>query len=94
MPRLTTTVERRTVTPPELARAWGVAPEKIVALIRAGELKAFNAALHRNGARPRYLINVEDVTAFEQARSAAARPSRAASRQRRRKNPDVIEFIQ
>jgi hypothetical protein len=81
--------DRTKITPPELAKRWGVSPDKILAWIRGGELRAFNAA-RRNG-RPRYLIDVADVALFEQARTANAEQSRPATR-RRRQQQGVIEF--
>jgi hypothetical protein len=57
----------RKLTPPQVAKQWGVAPEKIVAWIRSGELKAIDASTSR-GKRPRYLIDIKDLAAFEQSR--------------------------
>jgi len=36
--------EKSVMTPPELAKFWGVSPDKILAWIRSGELKATNVA--------------------------------------------------
>lgn len=56
------------MTPPQLARRWGVSPDKIVFFILTGELRAIDASLKR-GTKPRYLIDVADVEAFEAART-------------------------
>jgi hypothetical protein len=65
------------MTPPQLARRWGVSPDKIVFFILTGELRAIDASLKR-GAKPRYLIDVADVEAFEAARTVvpAVKPAR------------------
>ena len=62
-----TSIERTKLTPPQLARKWGVSHAKIVTLIRSGELVAINMATTRGG-RPRYLIDLEDVKRLEQSR--------------------------
>jgi excisionase family DNA binding protein len=80
---------RSKLTPPEVARLWGVSPDKVLAWIRAGELRAVNAATTQHG-RPRYLIDRADLAAFEQRR--AATPAPAAGR-RRRTPAQVIEFF-
>jgi excisionase family DNA binding protein len=67
--------ERSKLTPPEVARLWGVSPDKVLAWIAGGELRAVNAAT-RPGGRPRWLIDRADLAAFEAAR--AARPAAPA----------------
>lgn len=57
----------RKLTPPQIAKQWGIAPEKVVAWIQAGELRAIDASTTR-GKRPRYLIDIEDLAAFEKSR--------------------------
>jgi hypothetical protein len=77
-------------TPPELAREWGVSPDKILGWIRSGELLATNVAASQGG-RPRYRIDAEAIRSFQQRRSnhtpapVRARPKRAS--------PDVIQFF-
>ena len=56
-------------TPPQLARRWGVAADKVNALIKSGELKAMNLALNGKGERPRYRIYMREVIRFEEERS-------------------------
>ena len=72
---------RQWMTPPQLAKEWGVAPEKVIALIHSGELRAVNLALNKSG-RPRWRIDSEDIRKFEEAR--ASKPP-APRRRRRRK---------
>lgn len=69
------------LTPPQLARQWGVAPEKIHTLIHSGQLEAVNLATNPNG-RPRWRISAEAIKAFQQHR--ASKPP-APRRRRRRK---------
>jgi excisionase family DNA binding protein len=61
--------DRTKLTPPELARRWGVSSDKVRAWIESGELRAINLATRPSG-RPRYRIDLADVLAFEQRREA------------------------
>jgi hypothetical protein len=72
-----------------MAEAWGISTAKVLDWIRAGELRAVNAATNVGG-RPRYLIDQVDIKAFE-ARRAVVPPS--APGRRRRAPDDVIEFF-
>ena len=65
------------MTPPELARRWGISADKVTYWISTGELRAIDASLKR-GERPRYLIDVADVEAFENSRTVipAVKPTR------------------
>jgi hypothetical protein len=86
----TSVVALRKLTPPDIARAWGIGPDKVLVWIRSGELPAINAAT-RQGGRPRYLVDAADLAAFEARR--ASRP-RVTARHRKRKHPGhVIEFF-
>jgi hypothetical protein len=87
MPAILEPVERSKLTPPQLAARWGISPDKIVAWIRSGELRAIDAATRRGG-RPRYLIDLADVLAFEEGR-AIVPPTRDGRRQvpHRRRQP-------
>lgn len=64
--------EDTTLTPPQLARRWGVAPDKVNALINSGQLRAVNLAVKANG-RPRYRIYLSEIERFEQARTETIR---------------------
>lgn len=57
------------LTPPQLARRWGISPDKVLAWIRAGELRAIDACT-KLGGRPRYLIDERDIAEFEGRRSS------------------------
>ena len=84
------TATRRKLTPPELAAEYGVSTDKVHTWIRNGELRAIDAATVRGG-RPRYLIDPNDVAAFEAARSVA--PPLPTVRRPRRQAGDCVEFI-
>jgi excisionase family DNA binding protein len=73
--------EDTTLTPPELAKRWGVAADKVLDLIHSGQLKAVNLAVNPNG-RPRYRIYASEVERFETARST--KPPVPKQRRRRR----------
>jgi hypothetical protein len=72
------------LTPPQLARFWGVSADKILVWIHSGELRATNLAMRRSG-RPRWRIDLADALAFEAGRAATASPGRP-----RRKRPEEI----
>jgi excisionase family DNA binding protein len=77
-----TLASRRTMTPPQAAARCGIGPDKVLAWIRSGELKAWNAAANLGG-RPRWLINVDDLERFIASRSnARSRPAQSASRKK------------
>jgi hypothetical protein len=67
------------ITAPELARKWGVAPEKIRFWILTGELKAIDAST-KLGGRPRYLIDLADIEAFERKRAIVKQTEPKAKR--------------
>jgi hypothetical protein len=81
---------RQKITPPELARRWGIDWHKVVAWIRSGELRAIDAST-RLGGRPSFLIDERDIEAFE-LRRAVGGPVKAP-RRRRAKQQDVIELF-
>jgi len=82
-------IPSRTLTPPQVASRLRVSPEKVIAWIRAGELRAIDVAT-RGSRRPRYRIDPADLVAFENGRAVVARP---APSRRRRRSPEVIEFF-
>lgn len=55
-------------TPPQLAHEWGVSITKVAAFIRSGELRAVNFATPGRNQKPRYLISLADIEAFEKRR--------------------------
>lgn len=81
---------RTAVTPPELARMWGISPDKVLSWIRSGELQAINIASDRR-LRPRYVIEKSAVEAFARSRETV-RGCRSKSRKNARRS-DVVEFF-
>ena len=77
------------LTPPQVARRWGVKAEKVRGWIVAGELRAIDVAAKRSG-RPRYRVHEADLLIFERRREVKPPPKV----QRRKRAPaDVIEFF-
>ena len=79
------------LTPPDVAKQWGVSPEKVIGWIRSGELRAFNAATRHSSGRPRYLIDSADLLAFEQRRRM--QPTTRTPRRRCRPMAGVPEYF-
>ena len=78
----------RYLTPPSLAQQYGVKPDKVLAWIARGELRAVNVA-NRIGGRPRWRISPEAIAEFENRR--AAKPE--VKRPRRKRQTDVLDII-
>jgi hypothetical protein len=81
----------RALTPPQLAERWAVSPEKVIALIRRGELRAFDVAL-RPSRRARWRIARADVEAFERRREAMPTPKAPRRRPGPRGDPSYVEY--
>jgi hypothetical protein len=81
--------KRTKLTPPELAKQWGIDVAKVLHWIKIGELRAINAATDRNG-RSRYLIDLADLSAFEAARTVQPPMPRL---RKRRSDSSIIEFF-
>jgi hypothetical protein len=78
-------------TPPELARRWGISPDKVVSWLRSGELRGINLALRAGpGKRARWRISLAEVEAFEQRRGATPTPRRT---RRTKEQAEVIPFF-
>jgi hypothetical protein len=84
-------VSRRKISPPELARQWGVDPHKVLFWIRSGELRAIDVSTRRGG-RPRFLIDLADIELFEQGRLVAP-PARISRKRRMPKTEGYIEYV-
>ncbi len=78
--------ERTKITPPEVARLWGIRPSKVLAWIRSGELRAIDASERPGVGRPRYRIDLADLADFERRR-AVRKPEPP---QRRRPPPSNV----
>lgn len=84
--------QRQKLTPPQLAKQWGVSTGKVLHWITSGELRAINAATNPTGDRPRYLIDVTDVESFERSRAAVS-PKPAPQKRRSKKPADVTTYF-
>ena len=84
--------ERKKLSVPQVSRQFGVANGKVLAWIKTGELAAINGATKRGG-RPRYLIDLAAIEAFERGR--AVTPPAAPTPRSRRKTvgQNVTEFF-
>jgi hypothetical protein len=84
---------RRNLTPPEIARRYGVATAKVVRWIRDGELAALNLA-NRGCTRPRYSVTPEALEAFERARTVVpSGPGENNRKRRHQRATGVKEFF-
>jgi hypothetical protein len=71
----------------DVARRYRVSPDKVRLWIKRGELSAINTAAALC-ARPRFVVPVEALAAFERRRAAAPPPKPA----RRRKRSGVVDY--
>ena len=76
--------------PPELASRWGISPEKVIAWIRNGELRAIDASSRRGQGRPRFLIDEADIAAFERSREVVPV---VKSTRRKRRPPGLVRHF-
>jgi hypothetical protein len=87
----------RALSPQDVAQRLAIKPEKVIAWIRSGDLRALNtAATTGPGRRPRYKISPADLAAFETARqtSPPAAPHRSeppAGRRRANRRPSAAQ---
>jgi hypothetical protein len=77
------------LTPPQLAKRWGISPEKVLSMIRGGTLRYFNVA-NPGSRRPRYRILMDAVIEFEN-RSVASVAS--VRRKRRKQTSDFVKYF-
>jgi hypothetical protein len=71
---------KQKLTARQLAKSWGVSPNKICVWIETGELPAINGATRADSTRPRYLIDRSAIAEFEKRR--AVRPTKPTEAQR------------
>jgi len=84
VPKNTSDRTTRNLTPPYVAKKYGVATAKIIGWIRNGELKAVNLA-NRGCKRPRYSIPPEALEEFERSRQVVPDGGLSATQRLRRK---------
>jgi hypothetical protein len=80
----------RKLSVPGLAAEWGISPDQVLRLIRAGELVAIDIAL-KVGSRPRYMIDRGEVERFEKRRTV--KTVKIARRTRQREDKGIIKFF-
>jgi hypothetical protein len=80
------------MTPPQLARIYGVNVQKVLLWIKNGELTAINLAA-RAGGRPRWRIRQTDVEVFEARRQAVPPIAPQRRRQRADKPAGWVEYF-
>ncbi len=85
------TILRSKLTPPQLAKQWGVSADKITGFVKSGELKAIDVSTNRESVRPRYLIDRADIEAFEASRAVV--PPAPKTKRRRKRDTTVKEFF-
>jgi hypothetical protein len=84
---------RRILTPPEIARRYGVATAKVRRWIENGELAALNLA-SGSSTRPRYGVTPEALQAFELARTVTPNGSGESTRGlRHRRATNIKKFF-
>lgn len=81
---------RTWLTPPEVGRRYGIKPERVIAMIRSGLIRAIDVS-SVGSQRPRFRISEADLHAFENAREVRPPPSKPTKK--RRSKSDVIEFF-
>lgn len=82
----------RYLTPPQLARRWGIDLKKVLRWIRAGELHAVNLA-GKIGGQPRWRISPEAVQEFELRRAAQPPAPKVSRRRRPERDPGWVEYF-
>jgi hypothetical protein len=87
-----TLASRYPYTPPDVARRYAVAIEKVYGWIATGQLRAINVASSLSLRRPRWRISEADLAEFE-ARRTAAQPVPTKPRPRRKKEDGLINFF-
>jgi hypothetical protein len=87
----TKTEQRRYLTPPAIAKRFGVSVKKVIAWIRSGELRAMDLA-NSGCDRPRYKVPLEALEAFEKSRLVVPEGDEPVVRRvRRRATGDELE---
>jgi hypothetical protein len=77
------------LTPPAVGRLLGCGSDKVLSLIRSGELRASNLA--SGSQRPRWKINPADLEALLERRSNSAGSHSAAPQATRRRIPQAVK---
>lgn len=75
------------LTPPDVAKRYGVKPAKVLRWIETGELEAVNVAERPTG-RPRWRVSLDALQTFERRRSS--RPEPLMPRKRKAQVPKYV----
>lgn len=81
-----------TFTPPDLAKAEGVKPNKILDEIRAGRLEAHDISSKPGVGRPRYRITHQSIERWRKLRAAVPAPA-PTGRARQRFTPPTRQWV-
>ena len=81
--------DTRAITPPAIAKRYGIHVSRVLAWIRSGQIEAINVG--DGPLRPRWRILPDALEAFEARR--AARPATKATRRRRKADPTITEYF-
>ena len=81
--------QERHMSPPQVGKLLGIAADKVVRLIRSGQLEGYDCAENPNGQRPRFRVTPEALEDFIARRAAV--PTRPPSRRKRPATPK--EFV-
>lgn len=76
------------LTPPEIAKRLRVRPERVLAWIKSGELRAIDT--RGPGGRSRFKVDPVDLMTFEAGRAVTPTPK---VKRRRRKDPGVVQYV-
>lgn len=79
-------------SPPQIARRLRISPDRVIALIRAGELRGCDVSARPGHGRPRYRVHACDLAAWLAAREVVP-PSRPTRRRRRDRPSDYVEYV-
>ena len=79
-------------TPPEQAREWRCSVERVISLIKSGELKAFTLS-PPTCTRPRWRIPLEAAEEFERTHGVQQPPKSARKRRSAKKDQAFVEYV-
>lgn len=82
--------EKQYLTPPDVARMWGVHLSKVMGFIESGELPAINMAKDAKGERPRYRVRLSDIELFETGRMTTQAVVKRQRRRSARRDPGRV----
>ncbi len=77
-------------TPPQVATDWKTSPDKIIELIRSGELEAFDFSVSRSGRR-RYRITREAMERFIRSRLIVPDGGLSTTQRLRRRSQKAVK---